>query len=102
MHLHYIEDERGDLVGLVTFCSGPCHREWCERSGNAYGGWNGCHEGEDCPEFCANCGVFCGGIPDCDCQRDNVVMNRFLSEYGELCEHGHWVQLPARLVGANL
>ena len=92
MHYHYMEDESGDVVDLVPLCSDACHRDW---AGEDYQGWSGCHEGSDSVEFCANCGVVAGGTYECDCQRDNVVVNRFLSDEGEKCEHGHWLQLPA-------
>lgn len=95
MHYHMIEDERGNLVELIPFCCDACHREYCESNNLEYGGRNGCHEGSDSPEFCANCGAFAGGTAECDCQRDNVIVNRFLSEEGERYDCGHWLQLPA-------
>ena len=92
MHLHYIEDDSGELVELVEFCSDACNRDW---SGPAYEGWSGCHE----PEFttyCANCGVVIPGLEDaCEHQTSNVVVNRFLSDDGEKCGHGNWIQVPA-------
>jgi hypothetical protein len=95
MHYHYIEDNKGDLVDLVPFCSDSCHVAWCESNAETYGGWNGCQEGGDSVEFCANCGVVTGGTYECDEQRDNVVVNRVLSTDGEKCSHGHWIQLPS-------
>ena len=95
MHYHMIEDDTGDLVDIVHFCSDACHRQWCEDNDEKYGGWNGCNEGSDSVEFCDNCGVVAGGTYECDCQRDNVVVNLFLSEEGEKCEHEHWLQVPA-------
>ena len=94
MHYHYITDAHGDIVEAVAFCSDSCHREWCRENDQEYGGWNGCHEGGDYPEFCAQCGVYAGGTPQCDCQANNVVVNRFPSAQGEKCEHGNWIQLP--------
>ena len=100
MHYHYIEDSRGDLVDLVPFCCDNCHRAWCERNDAAYGGWNGCQESAEYVEFCANCGVAAGGY-ECDCQRDNVVVNRFLSRDGERCKHGNWIQLPISMMESD-
>lgn len=93
MHYHHVK-ENGELVDLVPFCCDSCHRAWCEENGVAYDGWFGCHEGSDSPEFCACCGVYAGGGIECDCQCDNVVVNRFRSEHGEKCEHGNWLQVP--------
>lgn len=93
MHYHHIEDE----VDLVPFCSDSCHRDWCARNGAEYAGWFGCQEGGDSAEYCANCGTVCNvGHDGCDCQRDNVVVNRFASTDGVKCEHGNWIQLPSR------
>lgn len=96
MHYHYVNDESGDLCDTIAFCCDPCHRAYMDAHPDLgeYQGWNGCHEGGDSPEFCANCGVFAGGTPECDCQRDNVLVGRFASEAGEKCIHGHWMQLP--------
>lgn len=97
MHLHYVEDERGDLVDAVTLCSDACNRDY---AGESYAGWNGCHESEF-TTYCAACGVVIPGLEDaCEHQRDNVVVNRFASETGEKCEHGNWIQLPSSLVAA--
>lgn len=97
-HYHYIEDD-GELVDLIPFCSDSCHREHMSL---AYDGWNGCHEGGDSAEFCAHCGAFAGGSAECDCQLQNVVIHRLPSEEGERCEHGNWLQLPARMLETNL
>lgn len=101
MHYHYIEDPTGQLVDLVPFCSDNCHREWCATNEESYQGWNGCQEGSDYVEFCAQCGVVAGGAYQCDHQRDNVVVDRFLSPDGEQCDHGHWIQLPEHLVARD-
>jgi len=94
MHIHYIEDHNGNVVDIIPFCSDSCHLSYCaEHADLTYDGWNGCHGGGDAEEFCANCGVICGGYV-CDCQRDNVVVNRFSRDDGEKCEHGNWIQLP--------
>lgn len=94
MHYHHVEDAAGDLVDLIPFCCNTCHRNWCQEHGEEYGGWNGAHEGPDYVEFCANCGVVAGGEYECDHQRDNATVNRVLSERGEKCECGNWIQLP--------
>jgi hypothetical protein len=96
MHYYPIKDATGDLVDLVPFCSDSCHRDWCNDHGAEYGGWNGCQEGGDYAEFCAQCGVFAGGTAECDHQSDNIVVNRFICDNGEKCECGHWIQLPAK------
>lgn len=97
MHVHIIKNGPGNVVDVVPFCSDACHRDWCaEHSNCPYEGWNGCNEGSNGPEFCTNCGVFAGGTPECEHQRDNVVVNRFRCDEGEKCDHGHWIQLPAR------
>src|SRR4249920_978103 len=94
MHVHLIENGEGNVVDVIPFCSDACHRDYCAaHSDLTYGGWHGCIEGGDGMEFCAQCGVVCWGYK-CDCQRDNVVVNRFTSDTGEKCEHGNWIQLP--------
>ena len=99
MHYHYIEDERGELFDVVPFCCDSCHRAWCKKEGVEYDGWCGANEGGDSVEFCANCGTVAGGAYECDCQRDNVVVNRFLNTKGIKCKHRHWIQLPEKIVG---
>lgn len=94
MHIHERTDERGDITDVITFCSDSCHRDWCAATGADYGGWNGCHESPDYGAYCTACGVIAGGAR-CECQRNNVVVNRFTSDAGEMCEHGNWLQLPA-------
>ncbi len=115
--MHYLEldDEHGDLVELVAFCSDSCHQDYCQQTDATYDGWNGAHEGSDSVEFCALCGVVAGGLGMAECQLANVVVNRLLSEHGERCtssgridhnamvgglnedehEDAHWIQLPA-------
>ncbi len=97
MHIHRVENEHGHLEDVIPFCCDNCQRAYCEEHPDIgpYGGWDGCHEGGDSPEWCANCGVWCGGEAQCEHQLHNVVVNRFLSENGEKCNCGHWVQLPA-------
>lgn len=53
-HLCLIEDDKGDLVDVIVFCSDWCHRDYCNSHGMSYDGWNGCHE-MDAPQQCANC-----------------------------------------------
>jgi hypothetical protein len=59
MHYHFIEDTEGDVVDLVAYCSDFCHRE---DQGDDYRGWNGCHEGSNYDEECANCGEILHGL----------------------------------------
>jgi len=58
-HIREIQDDSGDLVDLVYFCSDSCNRNW-HPSGivadgvEPYGGWYGCQEvGYDVE--CAGC-----------------------------------------------
>ena len=96
MHVHLIENGENNIVDVIYFCSDACHKEYCNKHSDlTYDGWNGCQEGGESVEFCANCGVVAGGTYECDCQQDNVVVNRFLSEEGEKCEHGNYIQLPS-------
>lgn len=91
MHEYYLENERGDLIDAIPLCSDACHRAY---AGKNYAGWSGCHELEH-TDYCRNCGVVIPGLEGaCECQSRNVVVNRFLSEGGEKCKHGNWIQLP--------
>lgn len=102
MHEHAITDETGDTVDIIALCSDSCHRAY---AGDAYEGWSGAHESEF-TTYCAQCGVVIAGVTEdengspCEHQRDNVVVNRFLSEEGEKCEHGLWIQVPMALLVA--
>jgi len=99
MHVHIIENGVGNVVDVIPFCSDAYHRDYCaSHSDLKYEGWNGCHEGGDSVEFCAECGVVAGGTYECNHQSDNVVVNRFVCDNGERCDCGHWIQLPARLM----
>jgi hypothetical protein len=100
MHYHHVEDENGQLVDVIPFCSDSCNRAYCEAHGLEYQGWNGCQEGSDYVSFCAHCGVVAGGQYECDHQRDNIVVSRFRVDEGEKCSHGHWIQLPAGMLFA--
>lgn len=53
-HLHFWEDDNGELVDATVFCSDHCHRFYCHDKGVPYTGWNGCHE-VDAPQWCAYC-----------------------------------------------
>ena len=97
MHIHLIE-RNGDVVDLIPFCSDTCHRKYCADNMLTYDGWNGCNEGGDGVDFCAQCGVVAGGDYECEHQRDNIVVNRFVCDDGEKCECGCWIQLPRRMI----
>jgi hypothetical protein len=58
-HLHFIEDQHGDIVDNIVFCSDYCHRDHIPN----YKGWNGCHE-ISVSEPCANCGDTVSGIEE--------------------------------------
>lgn len=97
--MHYLYDSSGEFI---PFCSDACLREYCIENDIEYNGWNGCHEGGDYRHYCAQCGTYAGGgngdEAPCDCMLHNVVVNRFLSDTGEQCEHGNYIQLPAQFV----
>ena len=61
-HHHYIEDEHGELVDLLTFCSDYCHQA---ATGEHYAGWNGCHELEHGTP-CFHCEEWVPGTEDED------------------------------------
>ena len=96
MHEHCI-DRDGETVDVVKLCSDACNRDWCADNGETYDGWAGCHETEF-TDWCAQCGVVLPGQDADPCQLANVVVNRFSRADGERCEHGAWIQLPARMV----
>jgi hypothetical protein len=77
-HLGFQEDEQGDLVGLVYYCSDFCNRE----HNPDYGGWNGAHE-LDTREVCAACGVEVDAVEELDMQwsegRPQLVVSREIS-----------------------
>lgn len=98
MHYHYIIDADGNIIDQIPFCCDAYHRDYCDANGLDYGGWNGAHEGGDFPDWCANCGTYAGGTPECDCQQNNVVVNRIPSEKGIKCEHDNYLQVPIRWV----
>jgi len=97
MHMHFIEDESGDTIDALHFCSDSCHRDF---TGSSYAGWSGCHESEF-TRYCDACGVVIPGLDDaCEHQRDNVVVNRFRRTEGERCSHGNWIQVPSGYLAA--
>lgn len=102
MHYLFIEDKDGNLVDLIPFCSDYCHYNYCLEQGIEYSGWNGGYEGADYREYCAQCGTYAGGgtgeDEPCDCMLNNGMVARLLSEIGEKCEHGNYIQLPASLL----
>ena len=59
-HLHFIEDEHGDVVDQNVFCSDFCHRE---HAGENYGGWNGCAEISSTTP-CEKCGATVQGLDE--------------------------------------
>ena len=102
VHYLFMEDSNGNIVDAIPFCSDECHRQYCIEHNIEYNGWNGFYEGGDSRQYCANCGTYAGGgtgsDAPCDCMVHNVVVNRFLSDTGERCIHGNYIQLPARFV----
>lgn len=96
MHEHYLYDDEGDLTDVVPFCCDACHREWCGAQGEEYDGWNGCHEGADYPQWCANCGARCGIGIETDCDGDCVPVGVY-PPYDRKCEHGYAYYLPAEV-----
>ena len=65
MHLHFIEDESGDVVDQFEFCSDFCHSDYV---GENYAGWNGCNESEF-GTTCQNCGDHIQG----ECSNDGEL-----------------------------
>jgi len=53
-HLHPVEDDRGDLIDVIVFCSDYCHRQYDRENDLSYGGWYGCME-IPVSEPCAYC-----------------------------------------------
>lgn len=102
MHIHRIEDNHGDVVGVMYFCSDACHRQWCARTDTPYDGWDGCHEGGELGEWCNNCGVICNVPTDaeCDCGYATRV-NRFRVTEPEHCEHGMLIQMALEMPHGN-
>ena len=65
-HLHFIEDDSGDVVDHLVFCSDYCHYK---HMGEKYRGWNGCNE-ISTTEPCVECGRKVEGLDenrDCEC-----------------------------------
>jgi len=54
-HIHMIEDQNGDLIDLIYFCSDWCNENYCNNSKKyEYQGEYGQVE-HNCNEICANC-----------------------------------------------
>jgi hypothetical protein len=58
-NLHFIEDEHGDVVDYLVFCSDYCHKEHVD----SYEGWSGCHE-ISFTQPCENCGATVPGLDE--------------------------------------
>tara|TARA_Y100000310_G_scaffold48876_1_gene45191 strand:- start:3641 stop:3856 length:216 start_codon:yes stop_codon:yes gene_type:complete len=69
--MHYIEDEQGDVVDILPYCSDHCHREG---EGTDYKGWNGGFRLihikvifiQKYDQECANCGDLIPGLETLD------------------------------------
>ena len=59
-HLHFIEDDRGDVVDHLVFCSDYCHKQHMDEK---YRGWNGCNE-ISTTEPCVECGRTVEGLDE--------------------------------------
>lgn len=92
MHLHLLEDDNGELVDYIKFCSDACHQFWCRENDSEYLGWSGCHEAEH-TDWCEQCGVVLPGLNACECQLSNVTVNRFPVSEPEICECGNIIQV---------
>ena len=67
-HIRHIEDDTGDLVDLVYFCSDSCNQNWhpngiVVQGVEPYGGWYGCQEIYQ-DEECAGCGEIIEGYTE--------------------------------------
>ena len=59
-HLHYVEDETGDVVDHLVFCSDYCHIQHMDEK---YRGWNGCNE-ISTTQPCVECGSTVEGLDE--------------------------------------
>jgi hypothetical protein len=59
-HLHFIEDDSGDVVDHLVFCSDYCHKQHMDEK---YRGWNGCNE-ISTTEPCVECGRTVEGLDE--------------------------------------
>ena len=59
-HLHFIEDDSGDVVDHLVFCSDYCHKQHMDEK---YRGWNGCNE-ISTTEPCVECGRKVEGLDE--------------------------------------
>jgi len=99
MHCHAVNASNGDLIDIIPLCSDSCHLDYDRDRGLKYEGVSVDYDPPDDNTYCAQCGVIAACGPDaCEHQRDNIVVNRFLSESGETCEHGNWIQVPERML----
>lgn len=90
MHIaECIEDANGDILEYIEVCSDSCHRDYCNRVGIVYGGWNGCHE-SDINTYCAQCGVRIAVDTESDCDGTCIpfVVNIIYPDSTVVCEHG--------------
>jgi hypothetical protein len=86
MHEVYVEDENGELIDVLPYCS-----DACARTDENYAGWAGAHETEF-TTWCMNCGVVIGGFePECE-HVYPVVVNLIGTPEDEYCEHGTLVR----------
>ena len=76
-HLHYVEDETGDVVDHLVFCSDYCHKQHMDEK---YRGWNGCNE-ISTTEPCVECGSTVEGLDEGE-EREMINISR--EEYVEL------------------
>lgn len=58
-HLQIIEDENGDMIDYIVYCSDSCNRS----SNPDYQGWYGCHE-ISTTQPCAACGQTVEGLDE--------------------------------------
>jgi hypothetical protein len=83
-HLHFIEDDSGDVVDHLVFCSDYCHYK---HLGEKYRGWNGCNE-ISTTEPCVECGRKVEGSdeeeyyePDEFAAEDQVLSRAYARDY---------------------
>lgn len=91
-HYCILEDADGEMVDRIELCSDSCHETWCRDNDEPYKGWHGCNE-QETTSWCASCGVVLPGFKACECQMNNIVVNRLRVSNPELCEdHGNTIQ----------
>jgi hypothetical protein len=64
-NLHLIEDDSGDVVDYLVFCSDSCQQDYMASSVCCYdyNGWNGCNE-ISTSQPCENCGDIVPGLDE--------------------------------------